>query len=167
MNTKQSVASINKITVLTVNSAEQARRIDQAIAQRAYEIFERRGGTAWHELEDWRQAESEVRSKLCFGLTSSAEALLVGCDIARFEKDSIEIWVAPKRVTICGKPVAHKEKRANLDLHLYQGTVFRAVPLPVEVEPDGALINLRGNFLEIRLPKKHAWHEDRVRANAA
>lgn len=167
MSTRQFVPSINKITVLTVNSAEQTRKVDQAIARRAYEIFERRGGTGWHELEDWRQAESEVRSKLCFGLTSSADALLVACDIARFEKDSVEIWVAPKQITICGKPVTHKEKRANSGLQLCQGKVFRTVALPVEGEPDGVFLSLKGSFLEIRMPKKHSRHEERIRAHAA
>jgi hypothetical protein len=34
---------------------------EAAIRQRAYELFERRGGEPGHELEDWLQAEHELR----------------------------------------------------------------------------------------------------------
>ena len=33
----------------------------EQIAQRAYEIFERRGRLPGHETEDWLQAEAELR----------------------------------------------------------------------------------------------------------
>jgi len=42
-----------------MNGEEQARREQAAVARRAYEIFESRGSASWHELEDWREAESE------------------------------------------------------------------------------------------------------------
>jgi len=34
----------------------------ERIAQRAYELYEQRGGRAGSELEDWLQAEREIRS---------------------------------------------------------------------------------------------------------
>src|SRR5215467_4590677 len=83
-----------------VNAAEQRRRIDQAIARRANEIFASRGATGCHELEDWRQAESEVRSNLCFELTTSIDSVFVTCEAGSFETGSIELWVAPRQITI-------------------------------------------------------------------
>ena len=44
----------------SVNAKEQA--LYERIAQRAYELYEQRGGQAGSELEDWLQAEREVRS---------------------------------------------------------------------------------------------------------
>lgn len=39
-------------------------RIEEAIRQRAYELFETRGREEGHELEDWLRAEKEItRSK--------------------------------------------------------------------------------------------------------
>ena len=35
---------------------------EQQIQQRAYELSERRGGTGGHELDDWLQAEREIRA---------------------------------------------------------------------------------------------------------
>ena len=36
---------------------------EEEVRRRAYQIYEERGGTNGSELEDWLQAESEVRNK--------------------------------------------------------------------------------------------------------
>jgi len=156
----------NIIRVTAVNSAEQARRIDEVIARRAYEIFESTGGAGWHELEDWRQAETDVRSRLCFGLTSSEDSLVVGCDVAGFKEGSVEIWVAPRQMTICGKPLRHKEQVSSSG-QAYHGIVFRVIALPVEIEPSRAAAYLKRKFMEIHLPTVRTKQEARVGAQAA
>ncbi len=35
--------------------------IEQQIEQRAYELYEERGRTDGHDLDDWFQAESEIK----------------------------------------------------------------------------------------------------------
>jgi HSP20 family molecular chaperone IbpA len=167
MNPNPLVSDVNKIRIMMVSSAEQARRVEQAIARRAYELFERRGGIGGHEREDWRQAEAEERCKFCFGLTRLGDALLVGCDIARFEDGSVEIWVAPDQMTICGKPFQREEQRPNPKNQPYQGLAFRVVILPAEIDPGRVVAKLRRNFLEIRLPTKHSREETIIRAHAA
>jgi len=164
MNVIQRAPKASTFSIVSVKSVEQARRIDEAISRRAYEIFERRGGTGWHELEDWREAESEVRSKLCVGLTSSADSLLVSCSLAHFQNGSVEIWVAPKQMTICAKPIGNKEKRNKQEHRPYQGIVFRVVALPGEIDPSRVVPNLKGQFLEIRLPMIRPKHEGCVQA---
>ena len=37
--------------------------IEQQIEQRAYELYERRGRTGGHDLDDWLQAEYEIKSR--------------------------------------------------------------------------------------------------------
>ena len=118
----------------------------------------------WHELEDWRQAESEIRSKLCFGRTSSDNALIVSCDVAGFEKGSVEIWAAPRQITICGKPLTQHKSAAGSNP--YRGIVFRVVPLAVDVEPTRITTNLKRHVLEIHLPMARSRQELLVRAHA-
>jgi Protein of unknown function (DUF2934) len=38
-------------------------KIEEAIRQRAYELFEARGGEQGHDLEDWLRAEEEIRAR--------------------------------------------------------------------------------------------------------
>ena len=164
MNAQATALAENTVTVTRVSSAEQARRIDEAIAHRAYEIFERRGGLGWHELEDWRQAEAEIRSKLCIGVTSSDDALGVSCDIAGFEMGTVAIWAAPRQITISGKPISRWEPAARPNP--YHGIVFRVVPLRLEVEPSRVVTTLKRHFLEIHLPIVRSRQEDLARAHA-
>lgn len=166
MSAIRRVPTPSTIRIFSVDPVEQARRIDEAIARRAYQIFERRGGMGWHELEDWRQAESEVRGKLCFSLSSSDDSLLVGFDIARFEQGSVEVWIALRQMTIWGKPIRHKEQAPGA-VPLYEGIVFRTIALPVEIEPGRAVANIKRSFVEIRLPMTHPKYEERSRVQAA
>jgi hypothetical protein len=48
------------------------------------------------------------------------------------EDGSVEIWLPPKQMTICGKAVGRKEKKDEKELHPYQGMIFRLVALPAE-----------------------------------
>lgn len=165
MKSQQPAPNSSAVRITVVNTSEQTRRVDEAIARRAYEIFERRGGLGWHELEDWRRAESEIRSRLCIGLTTSQDSVLVSFYIGRFEKDSVEIWVAPRQITICGKMVRHeKESQAT---HPYRGLVFRVVTVPIEIEPGRVFTRTKQNFLEIHLPMAHTEQTERISARAA
>jgi len=164
MNAKQAAPTATTISVTEINATEQARRTDEAIAHRAYEIFERRGGMSWHELEDWRRAESELRTKLCVGVTSSDDALCVSCDVAGFETGTVEVWVAPRQITISGKTISHREPAARPNP--YHGIVFRVVPLSLEVEPSRVVATLKRHFLEIHLPIVRSRQESLVRAHA-
>lgn len=164
MSTQNKTATIYEIRTTAVEAGEQTRRINTAIARRAYEIFEQRGGMGWHELEDWRTAETELRSRSCFGLTSSEDALLVGCSIAGFKMDSLEVWVDSRQITISGTPI-HGRKPSPA-AHPYPGPVFRVIELPVEIEPSRAFATIRQHyFLEVHLPI--AKQEKLVRACAA
>jgi hypothetical protein len=156
MNTRQfphPSATETGVTIIPVASEEQNRRIDTAIAQRAYEIFEKRGGAGWHELEDWRQAEAEIRSHLCFGVTTRNHTVVIGTDTARFQPGTLKIWAAPRQITICGKPgsqrVAPVETLANAEGHM----VFRSVQLPCAVDCTRARTKVHGRFLEIEMPR--------------
>ena len=163
MTTNASTMKENSIRTSDVSAAEQRRRIDQAIARRANKIFESRGAAGCHELEDWRQAESEVRSNFCFGLTTSSDAVLVGFDSCAFETDSIELWVAPRQITVSGKPLRLKDAAAGVT-PAYQEAVFRVIVLPAVIDPRGVVMNWNSGFIEIHLPFVQTRREVQARA---
>jgi hypothetical protein len=43
---------------------------EEDIRQRAYELFEARGGEEGHELEDWLRAEEEIKGSKSNGLAA-------------------------------------------------------------------------------------------------
>jgi hypothetical protein len=50
--------------------------IEKQIQQRAYELYEQRGRTDGHDLEDWLQAEREIKGRLGSAATASLLAVL-------------------------------------------------------------------------------------------
>jgi hypothetical protein len=143
-----------KVKVTPLIAGEQGRRIQEAMARRAYEIFERRGGAGWHELEDWCQAESELLRPCSCGEMTLNGSLWLGTDASMFEEGTVEIWVAPRRITICGKPRTEKEREANGERRAEM--LYHVVNLPIEVEPSGVTTRFRGRSLEIVLQKAQA-----------
>jgi Protein of unknown function (DUF2934)/Hsp20/alpha crystallin family len=143
-----------KVGMKVLSAGEQTRCIHEAIARRAYEIFKVRGGAGGHELKDWRQAETELTKPFCGGEMALNGWLWFGTDASIFEEGTIEIWVAPRRLTISGKPrleqegAASEENRARF--------LYRVVELPVEIEPSAVTATFEGPSLEIMLRKAKA-----------
>jgi hypothetical protein len=91
------------IPIVPIAVEEQPRRVEQAIAKRAYQIFEKRGGTAWHELEDWRQAEGELHGNLSLSEITGDHTVVIGTDPGGFAHGTLEIWAASTRLTLSGE----------------------------------------------------------------
>lgn len=93
-----------RVTIVAVDATEQAHRVQDAVAHRAFEIFESQGAVPGHEREHWQQAETELAGSRCSGQMQLDGSLWVSADAAFFEPGTIQIWVAPSKLTICGKP---------------------------------------------------------------
>jgi hypothetical protein len=144
-----------ELKVVAVDASEQTRRMQEAVARRAYEIFESRDSASWNELEDWRQAESELVRPRCSGQMMLDSTLWIGTDAAIFEEGTIEIWVAPRQLTICGKPRVAKEGAATRRSGSCpdKEMIFHVLELSCDVDPSRVTAKINGSSLEI--PKAH------------
>ena len=91
------------------------KRIREAIAGRAYEIFETRGCSPGHEIEDWRRAESEIVRPLGCGFTMWDEKISLNTDCSVFDEGIVEVCVEPRRLSVCGRPCAGKEATPKMN----------------------------------------------------
>ncbi|HTQ60461.1 MAG TPA: DUF2934 domain-containing protein [Candidatus Solibacter sp.] len=159
----------HKLSIIALDAKEQARRVHAAIARRAFELFEK-SGSGGHEQQDWRQAESALLRPICVGRLSLDDSFWISTDTAPFKEDTVNIWIAPRRLTICGEPrVINKEP---ISIKSYSQPregemIFRVVELPVEIDPKNVTGKFRGRFLEILLKKAQAKPEPAARAAAA
>lgn len=158
-----------KPKIVTVDAHEQARRVQEAVARRAYQIFESRGSASWHELEDWRQAEAELVSPLCCGQMTLGDNLWIGTNAAAFQEGTTEIWVAPRKITICGKPLRDRviAHRQNIGIRPGGELVFHVLDLPIEIDPSHVTAKFNGPSLEILLRKVQARPQQQAQAAAA
>lgn len=146
-----------KLNISVVGADEQARRIHAAVARRAFEIFQKRG-TGAHEEEDWRQAEAALLKPVCIGRMVVEGGLWVSVDASHFHEGTINIWVAPRRMTISGKPTSRLQSAEGAlgTPAREEEIMFRGVELPVEVDPSNVTACINGKFLEIRLKNAQA-----------
>ena len=153
-----------KVTIIEAN--EQERRMQEAAAHRAYAIFESRGSGSWHELQDWGQAESEMIRPLSCGRTTVGDKLWIGTDARIFEQGAIEIWVAPRKITICGKPRPDKDAQ-GIGPRSGEERIFRVLDLCIDVDPSHLTAKLHGPSLEILVRKARAKPRQEAQAAVA
>jgi hypothetical protein len=74
---KKNLSDGNKPKVMALSFNEQATRIQDAVARRAYEIFASRAPESGNAIGDWRQAEAAMVKPLCCGLMPFGDHLWV------------------------------------------------------------------------------------------
>src|SRR3984885_15186858 len=75
-------------------------QIRAVIARRAFDIFESRGRSPAHELEDWFRAESELLHPVPLNVTESDGEYIVRAEVPGFGDKDIEVIVEPSTVAL-------------------------------------------------------------------
>jgi HSP20 family molecular chaperone IbpA len=130
--------------------------IQNVIARRAYELFEQHGRTNGHDIDDWIEAKVEVVRAYRHDLKELADAIVFKAELpCSFTTDQLNVSVEPRRLMLSGETEldvirggdtpAHTEKRAQ--------RIFGVEELPVDVDPSRAAANLKGDLLEIVMPR--------------
>lgn len=139
--------------------SEHAKRIFDAIAQRAYEIFESRGCVSGHDKDDWLRAESELLKPLKFHITQSGEHLIARAEVLGFHPHEIKVSVEPRHMRIASAvETGEDENTGEAVMHSLRHSlqpaeqIFHVVELPVEVDPASAKATLKDDTLEIVMP---------------
>jgi hypothetical protein len=125
------------VKIVAVDAEEQTKRLHDAVTHRALTIFENHGAAPGRELKDWNQAETELAGSRCSGQMKLDGSLWVNADAAFFEPGTIEIWVAPRKLTICGKSrVLRASFTARPGVPAEKGElIFHVIDLACEVDP--------------------------------
>ena len=127
----------------------------QAIARRAYEIFDHDGRGHGRDLEHWLRAESEIFHPIHFVVKESKQAVNVRAEVPGFTDKDLEVSVEPRRLVISGQRETEEEHATGAAVYYEQcsGQIFRALDLPADVEPSKAKATLKDGILSIVVPK--------------
>ena len=129
-----------------------------AIAGRAFEIFEGNGRRFGRELDDWFQAEAELLHPVHLEISETDAALTVRAEVPGFTEKDIEVSLEPRRLTISGKRESREEGKTGKTVYSERccNQILRAVELPAEVDTASSAIKAvcdRG-MLTVTLPKR-------------
>ena len=78
------------------------QKVQLAIARRAHELFEARGGEHGHDLEDWFRAECELLCPVSVSMSESRDKISVRVSGIGFDETELEVSIEPHRITILG-----------------------------------------------------------------
>jgi HSP20 family protein len=124
---------MSQVKVTPKNSIiDDVEQIEQRVAQRAYELFERRGSFPGDPWADWFAAERETVRRPAIELREEHGTYLVSASVAGIDPDHVHVDVTPEDIVIIGET---ESNRATDQGHVYQsefrtGRIFRSVHLP-------------------------------------
>ena len=127
----------------------------QSIARRAFEIFQERGSAHGSDQDDWFRAESELFHAAHVAVAETDDALAISAEVPGFHAEELDISIEPHRLTITGvrRAVADKSIRRIVYCDSCADRIFRALGLPVEVDPKKATAVLKDGILELTVPR--------------
>jgi HSP20 family molecular chaperone IbpA len=137
---------------------DELKETYQALARRAYEFYEARGGEDGHDLDDWLRAESELLIPVHVGIEDSRHQLIVRALVPGFCSNEILINVEPRRLMIYGQTKRIDERETGEFNSLGEfcwlpNKMIHAADLHAKIDPEKAMARLEDGVLEVRLRK--------------
>lgn len=130
--------------------------VELAIARRAYELFEARGGEHGHDWEDWFRAESELLRPVSVTMSESEDRISVRANVLGFEANELKVSIEPRRITILGEkePSATRAEAGKTPpIASDPGQILHVIDLATEVTAENAVVEWQGGLLKFELPK--------------
>jgi HSP20 family protein len=143
-STKETLPIFNEIT----------KRLD-AIQQRAFDLFERRGRELGHDLEDWLKAEHETLGWPAAELAEKDGAYDIEVTLPGFEPKDIEVTATPSEIVVhaATKEEKREEKGNVLWTEFGSNDVYRRFAVPNSVDVDKVTAHLENGLLRINAPE--------------
>jgi len=130
---------------------DQIKQMQDRIMHRAYEIFERNGGTQGRDFENWMQAERELLWKPNFELSEKDGKFLLEAAVPGVEAKDIDIEVTPEDIILNAETKhEHTEHKGTVHYCEFQsGKMFRSIRLPKKIDPDKVKAEFKNGLLRL------------------
>jgi HSP20 family protein len=136
---------------------EDMRTTFDAIARRAFEIFDWNGRRLGRDLDDWFQAEAELLHPVHITVAEADGTLTVRAEVPGFRDKDIEVTVDPERLTIRGQRESTNERQKGKTMYSERcaNQFYRVIELPaaVNTRSDALKATYNQGILTITLPK--------------
>jgi HSP20 family protein len=153
----------------TQSILDEINSIRDLITQRAYQIFEERGGLDGRDFENWMQAEHELVWQPAIELSEKDHEFRLEVVIAGVEPKDIEIDVTAEDIVIKSNiPHHHNADRGIVHMcEFASGKTFRSVHLPKKINPDKVKAVLKNGLLRLTAEIAEGERVKKVKPEAA
>jgi HSP20 family protein len=137
------------------NLYDRMNRMYDAIARRAFELFETDGWADGRDREHWFKAEAKFLHPVHVQIKESDLQFTVDAELPGFSAGELQYRLEPQRLTIIGRKETAAENKSTRTVYREQCSqeVLRVIELPAKVDASRASTNLKDGILEFTLPK--------------
>ncbi len=150
MTYKSQLEKEQSVQVVEADVFDRMNETRELIAQRAYEIYQSRGGGDGFHENDWFTAEAEVLPKLEVDFDVTDNEVQLTAQVPGFDAKDLEVELGHRRAVVCGV-------HSNTNHAAYDGNkdrrVMSVVELPFDVDPVLAAARLENGTLHVVLPR--------------
>jgi len=150
MTGKSQSRKAQSVLVVEADILDRMNETNASIAQRAYEIYESRGGGHGSDQDDWFTAEQEVLHPLAIERYVTDSALQLTAQVPGFAAKDLEVAIGHRRAVICG---VHSGSNQPAATGRKDTKVMRIVELPFDVDPISAKATLQSGTLQVVLTR--------------
>lgn len=146
-----SVKKVNKNNQETLPVFSEIAEGFEAIARRAFDLFEKRGGGLGHDVEDWLNAEHELGFPAA-ELSEKDGAYEVQIALPGFEAKEVEVTATPAEIVV--HAASKQEKKGEKDNVIWtefgSSNVYRRFEVPNPIDVDKVTANIENGLLHIK-----------------
>lgn len=126
-----------------------------AVARRAFELFEDDGRILGRDLDHWFRAEAELLHPAHVQVREADDGIVVDAEVPGFNANELKLSLEPRRLTISGEKQSDQEQKHGNVLYSERCSteLLRSIELPVEVNTSRATATLKNGVLELTVPK--------------
>lgn len=140
---------------------ERRLEVFEAVARRAFELFEEHGRTPGRDRDDWLQAEAELLQPVRAMVSETNGGLTVRADVPGFTAREVQVSVEPHQVILSGTPdVLRVGNNGPARAERHSHWILRTIDLPADVDiaREGIDATFDHGVLTITLPKVQYAH---------
>jgi HSP20 family molecular chaperone IbpA len=141
---------VQSVPVVEADILDRMNETNALIADRAYEIYQSRGGRYASDQDDWFRAEQEVLPQLVIERYVTDSAVRLTAQLPGFDAKDLEVAIGHQRAVICG---VHSAPNQAPDRCRENKRVMRIVELPFDVDPISAKATLQSGTLQVVLTR--------------
>jgi HSP20 family molecular chaperone IbpA len=155
LEAKTSAVPVKINAVESETLLDRAKEIYEAVARRAYELFDVRGRQSGYEIEDWLNAERELLRPLPLEVTETDDRLTVRAEVPGFSEKDLKVSLEPRCLIINGRIEEASEQKTSelLNTSRCSSEIFHSLDLPADIDRAKASATLKSGILELNLPK--------------
>jgi len=135
--------------------SKRINRIHDAIARRAYELFENEGRLDGNDVRHWIEAEKEILYSVPITTEESDAEIVVRAEVPGFTAGELEVDAESRRLTISGKHESKQETTEGESVTSEESSVeiLRSIELASDVDTGRVSASLKDGVLTVLLPK--------------